>query len=218
MQTVQTRDGSSTLYNRELDEHYHSIYGAYTESRHVYIQSGLQHRYDQGGFSVENPIRVFEVGLGTGLNAVLTAMTSLPVHYTAIELYPLELDVVESLEYDGQADMNTLKAIHQAPWGTSADVRPGFTLHKIHGDICRTEIKGQFDVIYMDAFAPEKQPEMWSAELLSRLCAMLSPQGVLTTYCAKGHIRRLFVNNGLSAERLPGPPGGKREILRITKL
>lgn len=73
------------------------------------------------------------------------------------------------------------------------------------------------DVIYFDAFAPEKQPEMWSQELFNRLYVLLNEGGILTTYCAKGVIRRMLQAAGFTVERLPGPPGGKREILRALK-
>ena len=74
-----------------------------------------------------------------------------------------------------------------------------------------------FDIIYFDAFAPEKQPEMWSQELFNRLYVLLNEGGILTTYCAKGVIRRMLQAAGFTVERLPGPPGGKREILRARK-
>ena len=74
-----------------------------------------------------------------------------------------------------------------------------------------------FNTIYFDAFAPEKQPEMWSEELFRNIYAGMNTDGILTTYCAKGVIRRLLQAVGFTVERLPGPPGGKREILRASK-
>ena len=72
-------------------------------------------------------------------------------------------------------------------------------------------------MVYFDAFAPEKQPEMWAEEPLRRIFDAMNPGGVLTTYCAKGEIRRRLQSIGFIVERLAGPPGGKREILRATK-
>jgi tRNA U34 5-methylaminomethyl-2-thiouridine-forming methyltransferase MnmC len=72
-------------------------------------------------------------------------------------------------------------------------------------------------VVYFDAFAPEKQPEMWSQPLFDNLYRQMNPGGILTTYCAKGVVRRMLQAAGFTVERLPGPPGGKREILRATK-
>ena len=45
----------------------------------------------------------------------------------------------------------------------------------------------------------------------------MNPKGILTTYCAKGIVRRMLQTAGFTVERLPGPPGGKREILRARK-
>lgn len=73
------------------------------------------------------------------------------------------------------------------------------------------------DLIYFDAFAPEKQPEMWSQELFHGLYVLLNDGGILTTYCAKGAVRRMLQTAGFVVERLAGPPGGKREILRGRK-
>ena len=69
MKLEQTADGSYTLYVPELDEHYHSVKGALTESQHIFIEMGLKHS------PVAEP-RILEIGLGTGLNAFLTLLTA----------------------------------------------------------------------------------------------------------------------------------------------
>ncbi|HDR52007.1 MAG TPA: SAM-dependent methyltransferase, partial [Mariniphaga anaerophila] len=61
-----TNDGSSTLYIPEMDEQYHSLNGAITESKHVFIESGFY-------FHPSPKPAIFEVGFGTGLNCLLTA-------------------------------------------------------------------------------------------------------------------------------------------------
>ena len=116
-------------------------------------------------------------------------------------------------------------AIHRAPWDTETAVSPWFTLHKIEGDFTRLfnpversrPAVPRYDIIYFDAFAPEKQPEMWEQSLFDTLYKVLNDGGILTTYCAKGVVRRMLQTAGFTVERLPGPPGGKREILRATK-
>ncbi|MBK8949983.1 MAG: hypothetical protein IPM68_14365 [Flavobacteriales bacterium] len=70
-----------------------------------------------------------------------------------------------------------------------------------------------FDVVYFDAFAPRKQPELWTAEVFTRLFRALRPGGVLVTYSAKGEVRRTLEAVGFRVEKLTGPPG-KREMLR----
>jgi tRNA U34 5-methylaminomethyl-2-thiouridine-forming methyltransferase MnmC len=93
-----------------------------------------------------------------------------------------------------------------------------FTLRKIQADANTVStLSLNPDLVYFDAFAPEKQPEMWNEQLFHSLYVSMNTGGILTTYCAKGVIRRMLQAVGFLVERLPGPPGGKREILRATK-
>lgn len=217
MEIEQTHDGSRTLYVPELDEHYHSVKGALTESQHIFIQMGLE-------ASTAPTPRVLEIGFGTGLNAFLTLLAAermqRPVHYTSIELHPLPEELVRQLDYPAlMAPERTedFYALHRAPWNSEVTLTPLFTLYKIEGDFTHYTFEEEYDVVYFDAFAPEKQPEMWAQPLFDSLYTLLHPQGLLTTYCAKGVVRRMLQAAGFEVERLPGPPNGKREILRATK-
>lgn len=212
-----TADGSPTLYLPDLDEHYHSVKGALAESLHVYVDCGWRHR--ASSLPETRPLRVFEVGFGTGLNAALTAQAALteaiPTQYFSIELHPLRAPLTRQLLDSQPALLRPyFDAVNSAPWGLPVEVNPRFTLTKINADLLTTSLPDAIDVVYFDAFAPEKQPEMWSPEIFSRLFAAMAPASVLTTYCAKGHIRRLLAAIGFTPQRLPGPPAGKREILR----
>ena len=218
-----TEDGSATLFVPELNEHYHSVKGARTESQHIFIDMGLK-------ASTAIQPHILEIGFGTGLNALLTLETAeqekRPVHYTGIELYPLSWEEVDILNYSNNP---LFKELHTASWNKDVNITPCFTLHKIKGDVNRVISDKQlavigeppanysFDLVYFDAFAPEKQPELWSEELFRNIYSCMNYNGILPTYCAKGVIRRLLQAVGFTVERLPGPPGGKREILRAGK-
>ena len=213
-----TEDGSPTIYLPELDEHYHSVHGAIQESSHIFIKAGL--RSLPAGH-----IRILEVGFGTGLNAFLTLLETfnnpdLSIEYFTVERYPLSTDITEQLDYPhllapDRADL--FAALHRAPWDKPVNITPAFTLHKIEGDIATVPLPDDINLIYFDAFAPEKQPEMWDENLFRTLYRLMAAEGILTTYCAKGAVRRMLQAIGFRVERLPGPPGGKREILRATK-
>lgn len=206
-----TDDGSFTLFLPDMEEHYHSTKGARTESQHVFIDMGFKHS------SAACP-RILEIGFGTGLNALLTLETAIQsgktVHYTTLELYPLEWDIVDKLAYTANP---LFKKLHTCPWGEEVEIVPEFKLLKLKADFTTFVPSGLYDVVYFDAFAPEKQPEMWNAQLFDDLYVNISENGILTTYCAKGIIRRMLQQSGFKVERLPGPPGGKREILRAIK-
>ena len=213
-----TADGSKTLFVPQLDEHYHSVKGALTESQHIFIRMGFLH-------SQLSTLHVLEVGFGTGLNAFLTLLEAEKNHrttyYTSLELNPLPVDTIREMNYaqivaaDRADDYLNL---HLAPWDRPVALHPCFTLEKVKADYTRWQPTSGYDLIYFDAFAPEKQPEMWSQELFDKLYRSMNPQGILVTYCAKGVVRRMLQASGFNVERLPGPPGGKREILRGTKL
>ena len=209
-----TNDGSATLFVPELDEHYHSVKGAYTESLHIYRDCAYLFSAEH---SSARPLRLLEVGFGTGLNAAVTAMAATeerPVHYITLEKYPVESQLVNNLGYDTLVDASLFSAIHAAPWERPMVITPYFTLEKRCCDLLTTPLPNDIDIVYFDAFAPEKQPEMWNAEVFARIYEAMRTGGVLTTYCAKGAIRRLLQTTGFSVERLAGPVGGKREILR----
>ena len=216
----QTEDGSTTLFVPELNEHYHSVKGARTESQHIFIDMGLK-------ASAATLPHILEIGFGTGLNALLTLETAgleqRPVHYTGIELYPLSWEEVNVLHY---SDNPLFKELHTAPWHKDVNITPYFTLHKIQGDVNKVMSDKQsamsdrlpvhhsslttnhyFDLVYFDAFAPEKQPEMWSEELFRHIYAAMNNNGILTTYCAKGVILCLITGlAGCFLPVIPGPP------------
>ena len=214
---VETADGSHTIYVPELDEHYHSIHGAIQESTHIFINSGF-------GFCKADPLNVFEVGFGTGLNALLTALTSTEgtreVNYTSVEKYPLSDDIIKSLNYHmftGEEGENIFKMIHASKWNVLQNICKHFNLKKINADITTTSFSGIYDLIYFDAFGPDKQPEMWSRKIFEMVSEITAIGGILVTYSAKGDVKRNLRACGFDVTLLPGPPG-KRQIIRAVKI
>lgn len=229
-QIITTRDGSHTVEIPEMQVTYHSHHGAVQESMHVFIEAGLHGWLDQnaaqspvgatGGAAAETPIvRVFEMGFGTGLNAYLTALDvqsrHLPVHYTAVEKYPLAFEEAEGLNY-GAANKALFHSLHQCPWNTDVPVTPIFSLYKHEGSLQDFASGQPFHIIYFDAFAPTAQPELWTEAIFSKLFGMLHPGGLLVTYCSKGVVRRAMQAAGFTVTKIPGP-AGKREMVRAVR-
>lgn len=217
-EVVKTNDGSHTIFLPEMNEQYHSLNGAITESQHVYLEKGFLFS------TTQNPV-VFEVGFGTGLNALLTAIEAEKsktncLFYT-IEKYPLKPELIAELNY-GQIiskDAETyFRKIHESEWNKIIPINDYFSLCKIEGDLTTflfNEIP-LFDIIYFDAFGPDKQPDMWTIEIFNKIAGHTSPNGIIVTYSAKGEVRRQLNNAGFDMERLPGPPG-KKQMLRGIK-
>ncbi|QIL76242.1 tRNA (5-methylaminomethyl-2-thiouridine)(34)-methyltransferase MnmD [Hymenobacter sp. HDW8] len=216
-----TQDGSSTLYVPALNEHYHSTHGAVQEAQHVYLGAGLEPALASGG-----QIQVLEIGFGTGLNALLTLQRGLSapqlIHYDTLEKYPLPPHVVAALGVERYILNPELQEfhyqLHAAPWNEAVPITSRFTLRKLHTALQDFALPAaHYNAVYFDAFAPEKQPDMWTDAVFDQLFAATAPGGILTSYCAKGSFRRSLKAAGWVVEKIPGPPG-KREMTRARKL
>jgi tRNA U34 5-methylaminomethyl-2-thiouridine-forming methyltransferase MnmC len=212
-----TADGSFTLLHEELGATYHSTHGAVQESMHVFVQAGL-------AVVEKDEVDVLEVGLGTGLNLLLTWIRCYEgkcrVNYTALEPHPVDAPTLEAL---GHAEELAWPGLHapfvermMAPAGEWQPELGGLRFRHLPTPVQAFEATAAYDLIYFDAFAPGTQPELWTQAVMERMHHALRPGGLLVTYCAKGEVRRAMQAAGFTVERLPGPPG-KREMMRARK-
>ncbi|RYY55282.1 MAG: hypothetical protein EOO09_11065 [Chitinophagaceae bacterium] len=217
-----TKDGSHTMLSAAGNVPYHSRHGALQESQHVYIHSAFDFVINA---NPGTPVRIFEMGFGTGLNALLTFIRAtelqLPVHYTSIETAPVtgpEARLLNFCEKLGRQDLQPVfNELHDSAWETNAIINPFFTLRKIKTSIQDYNSAGMVDLVYYDAFAPSSQPELWTSEVFGKIAAFMEPNAVLITYCSKGDVKRAMKAVGLKVKKVPGPLY-KRDILRVTKL
>ena len=217
LEVVQTEDGSHTLYVPELDENYHSVKGAIHESRHVFINAGFMN-LDKSN------VKIFEVGFGTGLNALLTYLeaqkNNINVIYHAIEKFPLDNKLLKKLNYInilGRKSKIPFEKIHNSQWNLDLKISDFFCFKKIKSDLNLHDLSDGYDLIYFDAFAPDVQPGIWCENNFRKIKNAMNPNGILTTYSSKSSIRRTLKSLGFEVEKLPGPPG-KREIIRASVL
>lgn len=210
-----TPDGSYTFHHPELQENYHSVHGARTESQYVYIDQGLT-------LVKKDKIHVFEMGFGTGLNAFLTWQYSVAkhktIHYTSIEKYPLPPESLPVPDFikPNHDEISIWNKIQSLEWDHKGSIDNHFVLEKLHGDIIQTTIQGKFDIVFFDAFAPSAQPELWSESVFRKLFNALNKEGFLLTYSSAGLAKRSLTSAGFKTERLKGPPG-KKHMLRCIK-
>jgi tRNA U34 5-methylaminomethyl-2-thiouridine-forming methyltransferase MnmC len=201
---ITTSDGSHSILNTELEETYHSIHGAVQESLHVFIKNGLD-------ALARDEVNIFEVGFGTGLNALLAALSNRKINYTSVEAFPLEEEIYSQLNYEPKDLLLELHRNQQLQ-------TPNFKLNKLHTTLESISLQpSSFDIIFFDAFAPSKQPAMWEFPMIKKVCDSLTSGGLFVTYSAKGQLKRDLRSLGLDVETLPGPPG-KKEMVRAKKL
>jgi tRNA U34 5-methylaminomethyl-2-thiouridine-forming methyltransferase MnmC len=213
-------DGSHTINSGRFGVTYHSRYGAIHESITVFLSAGLQYKLLKG----HSRINIFEMGLGTGLNALLSMMESdryqSHITYTAIEKFPLSIQQASNLNYIEQLNAFAYKDaflnFHNCSSSDAITLTPFFTFNKIIGDIVTSELGINYDIIYFDAFAPNAQEELWTNEVMKKMYSILNNNGILVSYCAKGSFKRALKSAGFKVEAIPGPPG-KREMTRAHK-
>ena len=227
--TILTSDGSRTLDSQTYGETYHSINGALTEARHVFLDAtGVTAR-------LQNSLatRVLEIGFGLGLNALLTADLA-DKHHAALAYESYEHDlvpaaIIEALNY--QSLLNNPRLVN--PLLESIRARPpaashiqcyfsdtvGLSINLADASRCSLlpESGQAFHAIYLDAFSPDTNPECWSALFFRQLADALISGGYLSTYSAKGDVRRAMLAAGLHVRKQAGPPG-KREMLIAHKV
>jgi tRNA U34 5-methylaminomethyl-2-thiouridine-forming methyltransferase MnmC len=216
VELITTDDGSHSLYLSALDETYHSRKGAINESNYVFISQGLRH--------FKGPhIHLLEIGFGTGLNALLAALEVKEkggtIHYTSIEKYPLSQETISALNYPKFLTDDAgiiLNKIHQTSWNQPQEIIDGFILLKHQADATKGIYGRGYDLVFFDAFGPDKQPEMWTEDMFRSIFAAMNPGGVLVTYSAKGAMRRSLTELGFEVKRLEGPIG-KKHMTRAIK-
>ena len=211
-----TEDGSHTMFAEGLNERYHSMHGALRESMHVFIKQGL--------LTLNVPsVRILEIGFGTGLNALLSFSEAyrqkLNIYYHAVEKYPLKEPEYSLLNYEKMIkdlQKGILQRMHSCPWEQAVQISDRFTLYKEQADFRSMKPHSPVHLVYFDAFSPDKQPELWSSEVMGIIAEAAVPGTVMVTYSAKGVVRRTLGSCGFEVFKVEGPPG-KREMTRAVK-
>jgi tRNA U34 5-methylaminomethyl-2-thiouridine-forming methyltransferase MnmC len=236
LKIIPTADGSNTIYNPQVGENYHSTHGALQESRHVFINAGLRYFLEEisifqkvsplnsGGDLERTAVSILEVGFGTGLNFLLSAGAcaeqGIDLHYTGIEAYPLSPEMISQTEYQQFVSPEIWQqfiANYDALLLSPVQLNPACKLQIAHCELLNFQSAKQYDIIYFDAFASARQPEMWDEIAIGHTIQFLKPGGVFVTYAITGNLKRTLKALGCKIEKVKGAPG-KREMLRATKI
>lgn len=219
LEIIQTADGSKTIVNKDLQATYHSKHGALQESLHIFILHGLIATQKQFG----NHLHIFEVGFGTGLNALLTAIeaekNNLHIQYTSIEKFPISIQIHHDLQHQKHFPPHNQKLVNsiiESEWNNWQKISENFKLKKIHVDFLYHTFDSNYHLIYFDAFAPDHHQEIWDKAIFERIYEAMHHNGILVTFCAKGSFKRMLRSIGFRVEAIAGPIG-KREITKAIK-
>jgi len=212
-----------TPYSETYGDVYHSAAGGPAQARHVFLEgNGLPARWRS-----RRAFTVLETGFGFGLNLLVTwaAWREDPercarLHFVSIEKHPFAAADLERL-HERYPELAEAADALRAQW---PPLVPG--VHRIeldHGRVVLTlafadaadalrELRLAADAIYLDGFAPGKNPAMWSAAAMKALARLAAPGATAATWSTAAPVREGLAAAGFAVEKRPGF-AAKREML-----
>ncbi|CAM8664844.1 DadA Glycine/D-amino acid oxidases (deaminating) [Oxalobacteraceae bacterium] len=223
-------DEEGHLYAPEFGDTYASRSGAWGQADYVFVQgSAVAQRWHTQGC-----VRVLETGFGLGVNFLATwdslraSAGNARLHYVAIEKHPFTRDDLRAALDHALSSADPyrrvgLKALAEQLLKQWPPMLAGFhsielddqvTLTLVFADVndALPVLRGPFDILFLDGFAPDRNPQMWSKALLTQLPALAAPSAQVASWCVAGAVRRALVEAGFVVEKRPGF-GGKRDAL-----
>ncbi|MBN2052038.1 tRNA (5-methylaminomethyl-2-thiouridine)(34)-methyltransferase MnmD [Candidatus Woesearchaeota archaeon] len=214
MKEVTTKDGSTTFYNDEYSETYHSVTGAVEEAFRKFAEPALE------AVKNKNEVRILDVCFGLGYNSAAAIDEILKQNISCnIEIIGLEKDkkILEQIK-NVEPAIISYPVIKEMVEQNYKYERNGIIIELIIGDALKTikKIKGKFDIIFLDPFSPKKNPELWTESFFKELRKHIKEDGILTTYSCAGNVRRNLKAAGFEIK--DGPCVGRRSPSTIATI
>lgn len=200
-----TEDGSYTFYHPGYHQHFHSTAGAGTESYRKYLEPcRIRERLEQG----EN-LTVLDVGFGMGFNVSALYRTWKETGKGSLRVVSLESDpavVHAAAMLRGHPEPEMIRTLTRVPAFSDGP----FRLELRYGD-ARKNLPDHlfFDAVFLDAFSPDANPELWTCDFLGALKMIMKPDGVLATYSSAYPVCGALLQNGFHVY-MSEPFGRKR--------
>ena len=208
-------NAEGTPYSHEFDDLYHSADGGAAQARHVFLGgNGLPERW-RGA----RRFTILETGFGFGLSFLATwhawredPARSARLHYVSVEKHPFTAQ-----------DLAVLHAPHAEFAALSEELRSAWPLllpgmHRLEFESGRVVLTLAFgdaaelmpqlrlaaDAVFLDGFAPAKNPDMWSPALLKAVARLAAPGATAATWTVAAAVREGLRAAGFAAEKRRG--------------
>ena len=196
---VLTKDGSFSLRSVFYQENFHSLLGALDETKKKFTVPSDLERFKG------KSLNVLDICFGLGYNSA-TLLDQLIKQNSYLNWYALEIDK-KPLEYSirNKSFMKLwspkVRKIFESLYRNDYFEDQFFKCKILWGDarerISIIPSNNKFDLIYLDGFSPQKCPQVWTFEFLSKVAEKLNPQGYLITYSSSAAVRKTLRNLGL---------------------
>ena len=195
--SIETEDGSFSLYHPKYKQHFHTIAGAKSEAEKKFIEAS---KLKQALENSEN-LKLLDIGFGLGYNAIAAIKEAESVQNGKLEIITLENDIQVLKSSVKLFEQNSLHRKILEELMKNAQWQGNFAKIKLITGDARQAVKGladNFDLIFMDGFSPDKNPELWTYDFIRELCRNLSPQGIIVTYSSAYPVRGALLRCGLN--------------------
>ncbi len=208
--------------SERFDDVYYSAENGLEESRFVFLH-GIG---APDVWANQDHFVIAETGFGTGLNFLATwnawreSGSKGRLTFISVEGYPMSGEALADA-HQTFPELNTLAEQLRGAWPPAAQ---GFhprsfdggkvRLLLLFGDAvnCFSRLHASVDAWYLDGFAPAKNPDMWSDDLMDQIARLSKTDTRFATFTAAGFVRRALLARGFHVEKQPGY-GRKRERL-----
>lgn len=228
MKKLATKDGSETFYNDLYDDIYHSTTGAIEESLKKYVAPcGIAQLSAQGG------LNILDIGFGLGYNfcaaldAALQANPACRINIISLEKHEDILAKVQEITPPVLKHYHLIKSLaarqyKSLPYGPVKQLQKDNLFLEIVMGSAEQILKklaqshgSRFDAVLHDAFAPQKNPELWTAEFFTDIRRLMKKNSVLATYSCARHVRDNLKQAGFTIS--DGPKVGRRGPSTVAK-
>ena len=219
-----TLDIFSTPRSLYFDDIYYNVDGGLAEKYYVFIDgNNLPQRFENS----EKNFNILELGFGTGLSFLLTAIefakfdTPYELNFTSTELYPLDINEIEialrnwTELYSNKITQTFLDLYKKSDLTKDIKIKLGnVNLHILVGDARETlkTVNEMQDCFYLDGFAPSKNPVMWGENVFSQVKRLAAENSTATTYSVSRLVKDILTFAGFKYSKRKGF-GKKREMI-----
>ena len=212
LKKIITKDGSISFRSEKFNENFHSISGAYNETKNKFINPSRLKRFKK------KSINVLDICFGIGYNSALL-FENLEIELSTLNWYGLELDK-RSLNYALNEEkfynlwspkvIEILNSLNLKGLYKNKMFDCSLVIGDARKEILNLPKEINFDLIFLDGFSPQRCPEIWSYEFLYQLKNKIKSQGYLITYTSAAAVRKSLQNLGFNLYNIKPTPSKKK--------